>query len=133
MSLSESKKQRQKEAKALLEGFWPELFQFNQPRPLKMGVFEDLVEDAKQRKLPFGADIIKAAMKIYTCRYAYQKALSKISERFNLSGEPEGDVTAEQKEYARLQIQRIDAKAKARKQARENENVAKSSDSQSSA
>ena len=30
-------------------------------------------------------------------------------------------MTAEQKEYARLQIQRIDAKAKARKQARENE------------
>ena len=38
MSLSESKKQRQKEAKALLEGFWPELFRFNKPRPLKMGV-----------------------------------------------------------------------------------------------
>ena len=33
-------------------------------------------------------------------------------------------MTAEQKEYARLQIQRIDAKAKARKQARENENAA---------
>ena len=49
MSLSESKKQRQKEAKALLEGFWPELFRFNKPRPLKMGVFADLVEDAKQQ------------------------------------------------------------------------------------
>ncbi|EFM4132400.1 ProQ/FINO family protein [Escherichia coli] len=133
MSLSESKKQRQKEAKALLEGFWPELFRFNKPRPLKMGVFADLVEDAKQRGLPFGEDIIRAAITIYTCRYAYQKSLSKVRERFNLSGEPEGEVTAEQKEYARLQIQRIDAKAKARKQARENENAAKPADSQSSA
>ena len=133
MSLSESKKQRQKEAKALLEGFWPEIFKFSQPRPLKMGIFADLVEDAKQRELPVGADIIKAAMKIYTCRYAYQKALSKIRERFNLSGEPEGEVTAEQKEYAHIQIQRIDAKAKARKQARESENLPKSSSRQPAA
>ena len=133
MSLSESKKQRQKEAKALLEGFWPELFRFNKPRPLKMGVFADLVEDAKQRGLPFGEDIIRAAITIYTCRYAYQKALSKIRERFNLSGEPEGEVTAEQKEYAHIQIQRIDAKAKARKQARESENLPKSSSRQPAA
>ena len=62
-----------------------------------MGVFADLVEDAKQRGLPFGEDIIRAAITIYTCRYAYQKSLSKVRERFNLSGEPEGEVTAEQK------------------------------------
>ena len=55
-----------------------------------MGVFADLVEDAKQRGLPFGEDIIRAAITIYTCRYAYQKSLSKVRERFNLSGEPEG-------------------------------------------
>lgn len=131
MSLSESKKQRQKEARALLEGFWPKIFQFNKPRPLKINIFEDLIEDAKQRGLPFGADIIKAAMRIYTCRYAYQKALSKNHERINLSGLPEGEVTAQQREYACLQLKRIDAKAKARKQALEKSESFAKSNSQS--
>lgn len=133
MALSESKKKKQREAKALLEGFWPEAFLFNNPRPLKMGVFDDLVLDASQRGLPFDAEMIKQALKIYTCRYVYQKALSKRSKRIGLDGQPDGEVSAEQKEYARLQLQRIDAKAKARKQARESENLPKSSSSQSDA
>jgi len=125
MALSEAKKQQQRDARALLEGFWPEAFNFSQPRPLKLGVFEELVADAKLRGLPFDAAILKAAMKSYTSRYVYQQAVSKIAERTGLDGSPWGEVSAEQKAYAKVQLQRIDAKAKARKKALEADAAAK--------
>lgn len=117
MAISEAKKQQRRDARALLEGFWPEAFNFNEPRPLKLGVFEDLVADAQRRGLPFDAAILKAAMKAYTSRYVYQKAVSKITERIGVDGSPCGEVSAEQKAYAKVQLQRIDAKAKAKKTA----------------
>ncbi|WP_241606791.1 hypothetical protein [Rosenbergiella epipactidis] len=39
MPLCETKKQKQREAKALLEGFWGQAFKFNQPTPLLSFMF----------------------------------------------------------------------------------------------
>jgi ProP effector len=113
----ERQQQRRREAKALLEGFWPEVFRYNQPRPLKLGIFAEMVADAERRGLPFDGVSVKAALKAYTSRYAYQRAVSEIAERTGLNGEVAGEVTAEQREYARLQMRRIDDKAAARKKA----------------
>ena len=110
--------QRRREAKALLEGFWPEVFKYNNPRPLKLGIFADLVADAERRGLPFDGVIIKAALKAYTSRYAYQRGLCEASGRTGLNGQIEGEVTEEQKSYAGLQMTRIDDKGAAKKKAR---------------
>ena len=38
MATQEEKQQHQREARALLEGFWPEGFSFSAPKPLKIGI-----------------------------------------------------------------------------------------------
>ena len=137
MGTGEYRQQKLRECRALLEGFWPEAFSFSRPRPLKLGIFEELVADAARRGLPFDAAVLKAAIKAYVCRYAYQRAMSTHSARIGLDGQPAGKVSPEQREYSRLQIQRIDAKAKEkekkRKRAAEAAKAAKPSASQSGA
>lgn len=133
MAISDAQKQKRRDARALLEGFWPEAFNFNEPRPLKLGIFDELVADAQRRGLPFDATMLKAAMKSYTSRYVYQKAVGTIAERVGLDGLPRGEVTAEQKAYSKVQRQRIDAKANKKKSPSEAENASKTDISQSDA
>lgn len=135
MGTGEDRQQKQRECRALLEGFWPDTFSYSRPRPLKLGIFEELVADAARRGLPFDAAVLKAAIKAYVCRYAYQRAMSTHSARIGLDGQPAGEVSPEQREYSRLQIQRIDAKAKEkkRKRAAEAAKAAKPSAGQSGA
>lgn len=135
MAISQDKKQQRREARALLEGFWPEVFRFNAPLPLKEGIFRELVVDAERRGLPFDAAILKKAMKTYTCRYAYQQAIVTKSERIDLEGSPVGIVTQEQRDYAKIQIQRINAKTRknAQKRAADAQNVTKTAEGETDA
>ncbi|MFB9085143.1 hypothetical protein ACFFW8_03810 [Erwinia tracheiphila] len=52
MATQEEKQQHQREARELLEGFWPEAFSFSAPRPLKIGITDELAKDAEKRGLP---------------------------------------------------------------------------------
>ncbi|WP_340614513.1 ProQ/FINO family protein [Xenorhabdus thailandensis] len=107
----EEKKQFEREAKALLEGFWSALFCYRVPRPLKVGVLEDLISDAEARGLPFNKEILRKALVKYTCRYKYQDALAQGGERYGLDGKAYGMVSDEQQERAKGQIARRNAKA----------------------
>ncbi|HIE1977036.1 TPA: ProQ/FINO family protein [Escherichia coli] len=115
---SGDKKQKIREFRALLEGFWPCSFNFSSPRPLKIGILEEIIADAEQRGLPFDAKILKKALRLYTSRYAYQKALRKMKERIDLDGRPAGEVTPEEKEQAKIHIMGIDEKQKRRAEER---------------
>ena len=68
MATQEEKQQHQREARALLEGFWPEGFSFSAPKPLKIGITDDLVADAERRGLPFTREEIKAAVRLFMRR-----------------------------------------------------------------
>ncbi|MBC8947321.1 ProQ/FINO family protein [Xenorhabdus indica] len=107
----EEKKQFEREAKALLEGFWSALFCYRAPRPLKVGVLEDLISDAEARGLPFNKEILRKALVKYTCRYKYQDALAQGGERYGLDGKAYGMVSDEQQERAKGQIAQRNAKA----------------------
>ncbi|MEQ1968124.1 ProQ/FinO family protein [Xenorhabdus nematophila] len=111
MATREEKKQAAREARALLEGFWPTLFSYRVPRPLKVGVLDDLISDAKARGLPFDKEILREALVNYTIRYRYQKTLAKGGKRYGLDGKANGVVTEEQQAYAKNLIIRRDAKA----------------------
>ncbi|WP_046338301.1 ProQ/FINO family protein [Xenorhabdus bovienii] len=111
MVTQEEKRQHEREARALLEGFWSALFCYRAPRPLKVGVLEDLISDAKSRGLPFDNEILKKALVKYTCRYKYQDALAQGGERYGLDGKACGMVSDEQQERAKGQIVRRNAKA----------------------
>lgn len=125
--------QQRREAKALLESFWPDVFRFSKPRPLKLGILAELVADAERRGLPFDAEMLRVAIKAYTCRYIYQRALVMISDRIGLDGQVAGEVTPEQKAFARLKNRLADERGKARKQAAEAQKTMETDNSQSDA
>lgn len=110
MPTQEDNQQRKREAKALLEGFWPLAFSFSAPKPLKVGILDEMVNDAAARGLPFDHTLLKEAVKQYTLRYVYQRALAKGKVRYGLQGEESGTVTEEQKARAVDDLKQRDKK-----------------------
>lgn len=80
--------------------FWPELFSLDNPKPLKTGVLNDLMQDMAARNLTIGAGVLKAAIASYTRRVRYKKALAAGGARYDLNGQPCGEVTTEQQQEA---------------------------------
>lgn len=132
METQEEKQQKQREFRALLEGFWPETFSFKAPRPLKIGITDDLAADAEKRGLPFTREEIKAAVSLYAESYGYVLAMSTGMERFGMTGQPEGETTESDREWARVRLT-WKRYRKARKEASEAEKAAKPPVSQSGA
>lgn len=79
---------------------WPELFDLNNPKPLKVGVLDDIQRDIAARSLIIGAGVLKAAIASYTRRIRYKKALAAGGARYDLNGQPCGEVTPEQQQAA---------------------------------
>ncbi|ENX5274804.1 ProQ/FINO family protein [Salmonella enterica] len=79
---------------------WPELFNLDNPKPLKVGVLDDLMRDISARNLTIGAGVLKAAIASYTRRIRYQKALAAGGARYDLNGQPCGEITPEQQQEA---------------------------------
>ncbi|AXF77955.1 ProQ/FinO family protein [Erwinia tracheiphila] len=104
MATQEEKQQHQREARELLEGFWPEAFSFSAPRPLKIGITDELAKDAEKRGLPFTRDEIKAAVSLYAENYGYVLAMSLCTERFGPDGKPAGETTESDREWARVRL-----------------------------
>ncbi|ECC3466263.1 proQ/FINO family protein [Salmonella enterica subsp. enterica] len=80
--------------------FWPALFNLDNPKPLRVGVLDDLMQDINARNLTIGAGVLKAAIASYTRRIRYQKALAAGGARYDLNGEPCGEITPEQQQEA---------------------------------
>ncbi|EKQ0890735.1 ProQ/FinO family protein [Salmonella enterica] len=80
--------------------FWPELFDLNNPKPLKVGILDDLMQDISARNLTIGAGVLKAAIASYTRRIRYQKALAAGGMRYDLNGQSCGEITPEQQQEA---------------------------------
>ncbi|HCL6755338.1 ProQ/FINO family protein [Citrobacter freundii] len=83
----------------LLLTHWPEAFSLNAPRPLAVGTAELIAADMCARGVT-GAGKIRAAVAMYTRRALYLKALIAGGARYNLAGEPAGEVTPEQQRMA---------------------------------
>lgn len=79
---------------------WPELFDLNNPKPLKTGVLNDLMQDIAARDLTIGAGALKAALASYTRRIRYKKAIAAGGARYDLNGQPCGEITPEQQQTA---------------------------------
>lgn len=83
---------------------WPALFDMENPKPLKVGVLNDLTEDITARGLTVGTGALKATLAIYTRRIRYQKALAAGGARYDLNGQPCGEVTPEQQQNAAVKL-----------------------------
>lgn len=74
---------------------YPACFDWEHPRPLKIGVHKDLVDAGHPKKL------VKRALAAYCTRFRYRKALRVGAVRVDLNGQPAGAVTEEGIERSR--------------------------------
>lgn len=97
----------------LLLTHWPEAFNLDAPRPLAIGTAELIAADIRARGIT-GAGKIRAAVAMYTRRAIYLKALISGGARYNLAGEPVGEVTPEQQQIARENLSAMNGKISVR-------------------
>lgn len=83
----------------LLEKF-PSTFNAHKPKPLKLGILQDLFEELE----PESRTPVRRLLGAYCHTRRYLKALVSQDVRVNLQGNPCGAVTAEQKERAKKEL-----------------------------
>ncbi|HIC6098491.1 TPA: ProQ/FINO family protein [Salmonella enterica subsp. enterica serovar Nagoya] len=105
-----TKRSRYKRKKLeLLVTHWPAVFSLDAPRPLAIGTAELISAEMCARGIT-GAGKIRAAVAMYTRRASYLKALIAGGVRYNLAGEPEGEVTPEQQRLAQENLSAMNGK-----------------------
>ncbi len=93
----------------LLLDAYPEVFNLENPRPLKIGIHDALAADGKLSKTK-----IRRALATYVRQSAYLHCLRADADRINLEGQADGKVSAEESEHARLQLNERRQKRQAR-------------------
>ncbi|KGP46387.1 ProQ/FINO family protein [Morganella morganii] len=91
---------------------WP-VFTRQGARPLAIGIREQMIADAEARGLDITVSHIKQGLYDYINRVVYLKALALGGSRFDMTGQPNGEVTAEQQQDAQRKLdkwQRVDKK-----------------------
>lgn len=83
-----------------LAEYWPELFGAETIKPLKTGIIRDVLEDAKSRELPIGHGVLCGALTSYIHTTRYLKAIVAGGKRYDMKGQPCGEVTEEDKSVA---------------------------------
>ncbi len=73
--------------------FWPKLFDINNPKPLKLNIIPDMVKDIHARGLEMGIGSVRVALNAYTSHAKYIRCVAAGGMRYDLNGEPCGEVT----------------------------------------
>ncbi|MEQ0866930.1 ProQ/FinO family protein [Pseudomonas aeruginosa] len=108
------------QARTFFETHFAELFDYEAPRPLKIGIWDDLFAAVKERQLEVSESNLRWGVKIYVRRMKYMTALAAGGNRFGLDGEAVGEISEVDQENARRYLAGMLAqaqKAAERKQA----------------
>ncbi len=89
-------------------------------RPLKIGIFQDVVERVKD-EMGLSKTQLRSALRIYTSSWRYLYGIKAGASRVDLDGNPCGELEEQHVEHARQQLE----EAKARVQARREQQQAK--------
>ncbi|EMQ9344612.1 ProQ/FinO family protein [Escherichia coli] len=84
--------------------YWPELFGAENIKPLKAGIIRDVLEDAKSRELPLATGVLRGALTSHLHTTRYLKAIIAGGPRYDLNGQPCGEVTEKEKAAASEQL-----------------------------
>lgn len=87
---------------ALLEKKYPKLFSMENPKPLKVGVFNEVVVSGDWNK-----QLLKKALRTYVQSKAYYLSCSSASYRYDLNGDKVGEISADNKENAILKLREL--------------------------
>lgn len=103
-----AKKIRQGEAALpLLIQLWPSVFSLTAPKPLKIGIKEDVIAYAAERGLELSKAQITAALMVYTNRTEYRSAVLHGGHRIDLHGLPAGEVDEKAVEHANRRLEKF--------------------------
>ncbi|WP_096975315.1 ProQ/FINO family protein [Escherichia coli] len=112
--MTKRQRKNRKRINRLVE-LWPELFNREKPKPLKVGIPDDLIQDIAIRKLAFGAGTLHAAVASYVQSPRYYRALMAGGARYDLKGQPCGEVTPQEQKEAETRLMMLNDRRKARK------------------
>lgn len=87
---------------------WP-VFTRQGARPLAIGIREQMIADAEARGLDITVSHIKQGLYDYINRVVYLKALTLGGSRFDMTGQPNGEVTPEQQQDAQRKLDKWDS------------------------
>lgn len=82
---------------------YPQTFNPRQPKPLKIGIHEDLAADGKLSKTR-----IRRALNVYVRLRSYYACMSEGADRVNIDGSAAGKVSTEDAEHAKQKLDAID-------------------------
>lgn len=103
------RKAKREAAFNVLLALFPEIFNIELPKPLKIGIDRDLLKLAAKRKLDITKNQISGGLYFYIDTLAYQKALFEGGSRFDLNGQPCGEVNDKQREAAKKKLDEFQA------------------------
>lgn len=91
----------------MLVALCPQLFNVESPKPLKVGIGKDVRRLIRDKGLDIPNSQISTGLMAYTQSEAYQKVLSEGGSRFDLDGQPCGEVTGEQQARAKRKLDEL--------------------------
>ncbi|VEW03713.1 ProQ/FINO family protein [Escherichia coli] len=100
-----------------LTELWPDLFSREAPKPLKVGIFDDLMQDLAVRGLAFGPGALRATLASYAQSPRYYRALMAGGARYDLKGQPCGEVTPQERQEAETRLMVLNEKHKRQRRA----------------
>lgn len=90
---------------------WPNLFSKDNPKPLKVDISKDLFAARKRDGLEISKRQISIGLMVYTQNEVYQRTLFELGPRFDMNGQPCGEVTEEQASRAREKAEKLKLEA----------------------
>ncbi|EJK2774758.1 ProQ/FinO family protein [Escherichia coli] len=111
--MTKRQRKNRKRINRLVE-LWPELFNRENPKPIKVGIADDLIQDITLRKQVFGTGALRAAVASYVQSPRYYRALMAGGARYDLKGQPCGEVTPQEQKEAETQLMILNEKRKQR-------------------
>ncbi|PHZ21472.1 ProQ/FINO family protein [Yersinia massiliensis] len=88
------------EAVSLMQGYWPDIFDGQLPRLLKIHIREDLYQDIEQRELPLSRKVLRRCLKSITRSADYLSQIQTNAPRYNLKGIVDGQVNEQEYQFA---------------------------------
>ncbi|HCF3424998.1 TPA: ProQ/FinO family protein [Pseudomonas aeruginosa] len=89
------------QARTFFETHFAELFDYEAPKPLKIGIWDDLFTAVKERQLEVSESNLRWGVKIYVRRMKYMTALAAGGYRFGLDGKAVGEISEMDQKSAR--------------------------------
>ncbi|MEO9384124.1 ProQ/FINO family protein [Chromobacterium phragmitis] len=98
---------KKKQTEMIADHIYGKFDVFRQFRPLALGIHESLIASLSQ----FDPNLISRVVANHCRKPRYLKSLARGGKRFDLAGKPQGEVSAEEKRAAELQMQPKNATA----------------------